>query len=183
MESDDLITCCHIEKQVVNDEQRQVGYSMKDMTSAIELLDREEIPYNLHSYPTENGPVAAMDVAAYFGYSPDRLFKTLVTSDNKGGYYVFCLPAEKRLDMKRAASIVGAKGLQMLKKEIFEELTGYTHGGCSPFGLRTALPIYVDREAKNWETIYVSGGKVGYLVEVQPIVLENLVNAQFVEFS
>ncbi len=156
---------------------------MNGTTSAIELLEREGIPYKLYSYPTENGPVAAMDVAAYFGYSPDRLFKTLVTSDHKGGCYVFCLPAEKRMDLKKAASIVGVKNLQMLKPEIFEDLTGYTHGGCSPFGLRTELPIYVDEEAKNWETIYVSGGKVGYLVEVQPKVLETLVNAQYAAFT
>lgn len=115
--------------------------TMKETTSAIKLLEQENIPYTLHSYPTENGPVAAVDVAAYFGYAPERLFKTLVTSDHKGGYYVFCLPAEKRMDLKKAASVVGVKNLQMLKPEIFEELTGYTHGGCSPFGLRTKLPI------------------------------------------
>ncbi len=156
---------------------------MNNMTSAIEMLEQEGVSYKLYSYPTENGPVAAMDVAAYFGYSPERLFKTLVTSDHKGGYYVFCLPAEKRMDLKKAASIVGAKNLQMLKPEIFEELTGYTHGGCSPFGMRTQLQIYVDQSAKNWETIYVSGGKVGYLVEVKPEVLETLLSAQYAEFT
>lgn len=156
---------------------------MKDTTSAIQLLEREGVAYKLYSYPTENGPVAAMDVAAYFGYSPERLFKTLVTSDHKGGYYVFCLPAEKRMDLKKAASVVGVKNLQMLKPEIFEELTGYTHGGCSPFGLRTELPVYVDQDARNWETIYVSGGRVGCLLEVQPSVLESLVGAQFAAFT
>ncbi len=156
---------------------------MNAMTSALELLEREGVSYQLYIYPTEDGPVAALDVAAYFGYAPERLYKTLVTSDHKGGYYVFCLPAEKRMDLKKAASVVGAKNLQMLKPEIFEELIGYTHGGCSPFGLRTELPIYVDQEAQKWETIYVSGGKVGYLVEVQPSTLETLVNAQFAEFT
>lgn len=157
--------------------------AMKEATSATKLLDQENISYTLYSYPTENGPVAAVDVAAYFGYSPERLFKTLVTSDHAGNYYVFCLPAEKRMDLKKAASIVGAKNLQMLNPQIFEELTGYTHGGCSPFGLRTKLPIYVDRSAQNFDTIYVSGGKVGYLIEVQPTVLENLVEAKFEEFT
>ena len=157
--------------------------TMKETTSAIKLLEQENIPYTLHSYPTENGPVAAVDVAAYFGYAPERLFKTLVTSDHKGGYYVFCLPAEKRMDLKKEASVVGVKNLQMLKPEIFEELTGYTHGGCSPFGLRTKLPIYVDHSANNWDAIYVSGGKVGYLIEVQPKVLKNLVDAQYAEFT
>lgn len=87
------------------------------------------------------------------------------------------------MDLKKAASVVGVKNLQMLDSEIFEGLTGYTHGGCSPFGLKTELPIYVEQDAQNWETIYVSGGKVGYLVEVQPMVLETLVNAQYAEFT
>ncbi len=156
---------------------------MNNMTSAIEMLEQEGVSYKLYSYPTENGPVAAMDVAAYFGYSPERLFKTLVTWDHKGGYYVFCLPAEKKMDLKKAASIVEVKNLQMLKPEIFEKLTGYTHGGCSPFGMRTQLQTYVDQSAKNWETIYVSGGKVGCLVEVKPEVLETLVRAQYAEFT
>lgn len=156
---------------------------MNNTTPALEMLEENKVSYKLYSYPTENGPVAAMDVAAYFGYSPDQLFKTLVTSDHKGGYYVFCLPAEKRMDLKKAASVVGVKNLQMLKTEIFEELTGYTHGGCSPFGMRTSLPTYVDASARDLESLYISGGKVGYLVEVKPEVLETLVHAQYAEFT
>ncbi len=75
---------------------------MNNMTSAIKMLEQGGVSYKLYSYPTKNGPVAAMDVADYFGYSPERLFKTLVTSDHKGGYYVFCLPAEKRMDFEKS---------------------------------------------------------------------------------
>lgn len=156
---------------------------MNDRTNAIDYLEQNGAQYKLYTYPTENGPLAAMDVAAYFGYSPERLFKTLVTTDNKGSYYVFCLPAENRIDLKKAAGVVGAKNLQMVKTEIFEELTGYSHGGCSPFGLKTQLPIYVDLTAQEWETIYISGGKVGYLLEIEPKTLEVLVDAHYAAFS
>ncbi len=156
---------------------------MQETTNAIKLLEQENIQYTLHTYPTENGPVAAVDVAAYFGYSLNRLFKTLVTTDHKGSCYVFCLPAEKKMDLKKAAGIVGVNNLKMLKPEIFEELTGYTHGGCSPFGLRTKLPVYVEQSAQSFDTIFVSGGKVGYLIEIEPKVLEDLADAQFAEFT
>lgn len=155
---------------------------MNEKTRALTFLEEHHISYRLHEYPSVNGPVAAMDVAAYMGFSVDRLVKTLVTTDHKGGYYVFCLPASKRIDMKKAAQTVGAKNLTMLQPEIFEELTGYVHGGCSPFGLKTALPIYVQQEVFSYETVYLSGGRVGLTVEVDPkTLLENL-NAEKGDF-
>ena len=156
---------------------------MNEMTYALADLQRRNIEYKLHTYPTENGPVAAMDVAAYMGFSTERLVKTLVTTDHHGGYYVFCLPAENRIDMKKAAQLAGAKKLTMLDPEQFEELTGYVHGGCSPFGLKTALPIFVEEEVMNWDTIYISGGKVGYSVEVNPTVLQNELGATLGKFT
>ncbi len=149
-------------------------------TSAIAYLKAQNIPYTTREYP-ENGPVAAVEVAEYFGFgdSADRLFKTLVTSDHKGGYYVFCLPGAKKLDLKKAAALVGVKNLQMLRPDVFEELTGYVHGGCSPLGMKTKLPTIVDDSALAWDTIYLSGGKVGLLLEVAPSVLKEHVNARF----
>ena len=148
-----------------------------NQTSAIEALDKNHISYKLYEYPAENGPVSAMDVAAYMGFSTDRLFKTLVTTDHKGGYFVFCLPAEARIDMKKAAQLVGARKLTMLDPGMFEELTGYVHGGCSPFGLKTDLPICVEECAFSKESIYVSGGRIGLSVEISPQSLKDFLGA------
>ena len=148
-----------------------------NQTSAIEALDKNHISYKLYEYPAENGPVSAMDVAAYMGFSTDRLFKTLVTTDHKGGYFVFCLPAEARIDMKKAAQLVGARKLTMLDPGMFEELTGYVHGGCSPFGLKTDLPICVEECAFSKESIYVSGGRIGLSVEISPLSLKDFLGA------
>lgn len=156
---------------------------MNKLTRAQEELDRNNIGYRLHEYPTENGPIAAVDVAAYMGFSTERLIKTLVTTDHKGGYYVFCLPAEKRIDMKKAAQLVGARNLTMLQPEIFEELTGYVHGGCSPFGLKTALPICVEEDVFKWDTVYISGGRIGLTLEIDPQVLINNLGAKTGSFT
>lgn len=151
-----------------------------NQTGAIRYMNENNIPYSFREYP-EDGPVAAVEVAEYFGFgdSADRLFKTLVTSDHKGGYYVFCLPGAKRLDLKKAAALVGVKNLQMLKPEVFEELTGYVHGGCSPLGMKTKLPTIVDESALSWDTIYLSGGRVGLLIDIAPDVLREHLDARF----
>ncbi len=149
-------------------------------TNAIRYMNENNIPYKTMEYP-ENGPVAAIEVAEYFGFgdSADRLFKTLVTSDHKGGYYVFCLHGSQKLDLKKAASLVGAKNLKMVSPDIFEELTGYVHGGCSPLGMRTKLPTIVDTSALEWDSIYLSGGRVGLIIDINPKILSSEVNARF----
>ena len=156
---------------------------MNETTSALIDLQNRNVDFVLHTYPTENGPVAAMDVAAYMGFSPERLTKTLVTTDHHGGYFVFCLPAEDRIDMKKAAQLAGTKKLTMLAPEKFEELTGYVHGGCSPFGLKTVLPIFVEEESLQWDTIYISGGKIGLSVELDPKTLLNELGAKVGRFT
>ncbi len=149
-------------------------------TAAVRYLKEENPPFKTMEY-LKDGPVAAVDVAAYFGFgdSTERLFKTLVTSDHKGGYYVFAVPAPKRLDLKKCAKLVGVKNLQMLKLDVFEDLTGYTHGGCSPFGMRTKLPTFVDASALNRDTIYLSGGRIGLLIDVAPGLLKDKLDARF----
>ncbi|MBP7918839.1 MAG: YbaK/EbsC family protein [Prevotella sp.] len=140
-------------------------------TSAIIDLKQRNIEFKTHTYPTKDGPIVAIDVANYMGFSVERLVKTLVTTDHHGGYYVFCLPAAKRIDMKNAARLVGAHNLTMLQPDMFEELTGYVHGGCSPYGMKTVLPLYVDEDVMKWDTIYLSGGRIGLTIEIDPKTL------------
>ncbi len=151
---------------------------MPAKTNAMRMLDKEKIEYTVRDYPPD-GPVAAVDVANYLGQPTDRLFKTLVTTDNNGGYYVFCLPGDHELDLKKAASIAGAKKIEMLKQKDLQKLTGYIHGGCSPIGMKKLFPTVVDSSALDWETIYVSGGKIGLQIELDPRALEALISAKF----
>ena len=151
-------------------------------TNAMRILDKEKIEYNVREYP-QDGPVAAVDVAAYLGQPADRLFKTLVTTDNNHGYYVFCLPGDHELDLKKAASIVGVKKIEMLKQKDLLGLTGYIHGGCSPVGMKKVFPTVIDKSAEDWETIYVSGGKIGVQIEINPKDLEKLLDLKFEEIT
>ena len=146
--------------------------------NAMRILESDKVNYEVREYP-EDGPVAAVDVAAYLGQPADRLFKTLVTTDNNHGYFVFCLPGDHELDLKKAAKVAGVKKIEMLKQKDLFKLTGYVHGGCSPVGMKKVFPTVVDSSALDWETIYVSGGKIGMQIEINPKDLEKVLDVKF----
>lgn len=146
-------------------------------TNAMRLLDQANISYVVREYP--KGPVAAVDVAKCLGQPTDRLFKTLVTTDNNGAHFVFCLPGDHELDLKAAAKAVGSKKIEMLKQKDLLGLTGYIHGGCSPVGMKKVFPTVMDKSALDWDSIYVSGGKIGLQIEVAPKDLLAILEIQF----
>ena len=155
---------------------------MASKTNAMRLLDKAGLEYSVKEYPSD-GPVAAVDVAAFLCQSPDRLFKTLVTSDLNHGYYVFCVPGDSELNLKKAASAAGVKKIEMLpQKELFK-LTGYIHGGCSPVGMKKLFPTYLDESALDWDTVYVSAGKIGMQMELKPRELAQLINGKFADLT
>lgn len=151
-------------------------------TNAMRLLESNKIDYEVREYP-KNGPIAAVDVAKYLGQPTDKLFKTLVTTDNNHGYYVFCLPGDHELDLKAAAKSANVKKIEMLKQKDLLKLTGYIHGGCSPVGMKKVFPTFIDKSALDWDTIYVSGGKIGLQIEINPKDLEKIMEIEFVEIT
>ena len=92
---------------------------------------------------------------------------TLVTVSNNNEHYVFVVPVENELDLKKAAKVVGVKSISMIKQKELLSLTGYIHGGCSPFGMKKYFTTVIDKSALNYDTIFVSAGKIGYQVEVK----------------
>ena len=150
---------------------------MASKTNAMRMLDKAKIQYTIREYP-QGGPIAAVDVANYLGQPAARLFKTLVTTDTNHGYYVFCLPGDSELDLKKAAEIVGAKKIEMLPQKELLKLTGYIHGGCSPVGMKKLFPTMIHTSALDWDTIYVSGGKIGLQMELDPRQLQQLIGAK-----
>lgn len=149
-------------------------------TNAMRILDKNKIDYIVREYETD-GSLAARDVAKYFNQPANRLFKTLVTTDNNKNYFVFCLPSDSELDLKMGAKVAGVKKIEMLKQKDLFPLTGYVHGGCSPVGMKKLFPTFIDSSCLNFETIFVSGGKVGLQIEIDPRILEKAVDAKYVD--
>ena len=144
-------------------------------TNAMRILEKEKISYQMHTYDASDGQIDGAAVARKVGMDPAKVFKTLVTEAKSGQHYVFMIPVEEELDLKKAAQSVGEKAVSMLKaKELFS-LTGYIHGGCSPVGMKKPFRTVLHRSAQDFDEILFSAGKIGYQVEMRPEDLKKVV--------
>ena len=149
----------------------------EEKTNVMRILDQQGIPYTAHTYPAD-GPIDGVSVAAMLGQDPQQVFKTLVTRAGGGNYYVFDIPVEENLDLKKAAKAVGEKSIAMLPQKELLGLTGYVHGGCSPVGMKKQFPTVFHETVILFDTICVSAGKIGAQVEVPPQALLDLLGAE-----
>lgn len=147
-------------------------------TNAMRILEREKIPFTMHSYPPD-GEIDGVSVAHKIGIPEERVFKTLVTQGKSKNYYVFVIPVAEELDMKAAASAAGEKNVEMIHVKDLLAVTGYIRGGCSPIGMKKKFKTVVDSSAKNQETVYVSGGKIGFQIEIAPSELLKAADARY----
>ena len=136
-----------------------------EKTNVMRILEQKKINYKSYSYVGTDA-ISGTEVAEVLNEDPNRVFKTLVTVSNTNNYYVFVIPVNKELDLKKAAKAVGVKSVSMLKQKDLLPLTGYIHGGCSPIGMKKSFLTTFDSTSKNYETIMFSAGKIGYQVEV-----------------
>lgn len=150
-----------------------------DKTNVMRILDQKKIKYSPHSYNAEI--IDGISIASALNEPVERVFKTLVTVANTGAYFVFCVPVAETLDLKKAAKVVGVKSIAMIKQKDLLPLTGYIHGGCSPVGMKKPFRTTIHASAKKFESFFVSAGRVGYQIEVNPLDLANLVSARFEE--
>lgn len=122
-------------------------------------------------------------MAQALGENPDVVFKTLVTEGKSGDHYVFVIPVEKELNLKKAAKSVGEKSIEMIRQKELLPLTGYIHGGCSPIGMKKQFITTVDKNAENYEKIIFSAGKIGYQVEIALEDLKKVIHFQVAEVA
>lgn len=135
-----------------------------DKTNVMRILDQKKIEYNYYSYETKN--LSGVQVATSLGEDLAKVFKTLVTVGKSKEHYVFMVPVEKELDLKKAAKAAGEKSLEMIPQKELLPLTGYVHGGCSPIGMKKQFETFIDSTAEDCETIYFSGGRVGHQIQL-----------------
>ena len=139
------------------------------------LLDQKKIDYTSYCY-IDSGVISGMDVAAVLNQNPDQVFKTLVTVGSSKNHYVFMVPVNRELDLKKAAAAVGEKSISMVKSKDLLALTGYIHGGCSPVGMKKQFQTVIDASAANFPAIIFSGGKIGYQVEASLEDLNSMIS-------
>lgn len=144
-----------------------------EKTNAMRILDRSKIIYKTYSY-VDSGAVNGVEVAKALNQNPDLVFKTLVTVAKSKQHYVFMIPVEKELDLKKAAASVNEKSIDMLKSKDLFALTGYVHGGCSPLGMKKTFMTVIDKNAQLNPVIIFSAGKIGYQIETSLGELEKV---------
>ncbi len=138
-----------------------------DKTNVMRLLDKAGIEYKVHNFNSEDIP-SGSHAADILGIEHGRMFKTLVTVAKSGAHYVYMIPVDCELDLKKAAVCAHEKSIEMLRSKDLLPLTGYIHGGCSPIGMKKMFPTFVHITAKDFDAIVFSGGRVGHMVEVSP---------------
>ena len=146
-------------------------------TNVMRILDQQKIKYSHYEY--DKTLTNGVEVANYIKRPLSQVFKTLVTCGSDLNHYVFVIPVQQTLDLKKAAASVGVKNIEMLKQKDLFNLTGYVHGGCSPIGMKKLFKTVVDNSATKFETIIFSAGKIGFQVEMSPIELQKLISCDF----
>jgi Cys-tRNA(Pro)/Cys-tRNA(Cys) deacylase len=130
-------------------------------TNAMRILDSLNIEYDYLTYECEDGKIDGVSVAHKTGQNPEAVFKTLVSVGHSKELYVFCVPVEYELDLKKAALASGEKNIELLPLKDLTKNTGYIRGGCSPIGMKKHYKTFVDESALLQEKILVSGGAIG----------------------
>ena len=138
-----------------------------EKTNAVRMVEAAGIEYTMRTQDLSDGFTSGLEIARMQGQDPAQVFKTLVTVSSKGEHFVCVIPVDRELDLKKAAKHFGVKKLEMLLSRKLLETTGYIHGGCSPVVIKKPFQTVVDSSAENFETIMVSGGRVGLQMELK----------------
>lgn len=137
-------------------------------TPATLALERAGVPFTPHVYEHhETATNFGEEAAAALGLREEQVFKTLIVSVD-GALAVAIVPVANRLDLKAIAAAVGGKKATLADPALAEKRTGYVVGGISPVGQRSRIRTVLDESATEYPTIFVSGGRRGFDIEIAP---------------
>ena len=149
-------------------------------TNAVRILDRNKINYELLTYECDEF-IDGLHTAEKTGAPVEQTYKTLVMQGKSKKYYVFVIPIAEEVDLKAAARSVGEKSVEMIHVKDITAITGYVRGGCSPIGMKKQFPTVIDSTAEAFDQMYVSGGRIGTSVRLNPKDLAHVVRAEFAD--
>ena len=146
-----------------------------EKTNAARLLDAAGIEYELVPYSYSEEDLSAESVAAELNEPIEQVFKTLVLRGDKTKEFVCVIPGDMEVDLKVAAKISGNKNCEMLHVKDLLPTTGYIRGGCSPIGMKKPFPTFIHESAILYDYIYISAGKRGLQIKINPQALIDFV--------
>ena len=154
----------------------------KVKTNAMRILDSNKINYSMFSYEVKKGEhVDGIEVAHQIGKDEKEVYKTRVAQGSSKNIYVYVIPVNKSLDLKKAAFVSKEKNVSMINVNDINKITGYIRGGCSPIGMKKQYKTFVNESAKELNDVIVSAGKIGYQIQISPYDLAKITNCEFVD--
>ena len=150
-------------------------------TNAMRMLDKAKIPYEAMEYTYDDNDLSGVTIANSIGLDCKMVFKTLVAKGDKTGPIVMCIPVDKEIDLKKAASVTGNKKIEMVAVKDLLGLTGYIRGGCSPIGMKKKFPTFIDISCEDFEKITVSAGIKGCQLLIDRKSLVDFTDAKICE--
>ena len=150
-------------------------------TNALRQLDKQKIPYIIHTYEWSEDKSGGLGVAEKFPELAERVFKTIVLKGKSKNLYVCVIHGAAHLDLKKVAKACGEKNIDLLPLSELEKETGYIRGGCSPVGMKKLYRTFFDKEVEKFEKIMVSAGRRGLQMEVETEKLVGIVNGTIVD--
>ena len=151
-------------------------------TNAMRILDKNKIPYETITYVCD-AFIDGLHTAEKTGAPVEQSFKTLVARGKSKEYYVLVLPIAEEVDLKAAAKVLGEKSIEMIHVKDITAVTGYVRGGCSPLGMKKQYKTIIQENAEKYSEIYVSGGRIGSTIKVNPVDLARAADAAFADFT
>ena len=151
-------------------------------TNAMRILDKNKIPYETITYVCD-AFIDGLHTAEKTGAPVEQSFKTLVARGKSKEYYVLVLPIAEEVDLKAAAKVLGEKSIEMIHVKDITAVTGYVRGGCSPLGMKKQYKTIIQESAEKYSEIYVSGGRIGSPIKVNPVDLARAADAAFADFT
>ena len=150
------------------------------VTAAIRFLREKKVDFVPHLYDyVEKG--GTTESARQLGVDEHAVVKTLIFESNEKKPLIVLMHGDRQVSAKNLARHIGVKSVEPATHDRASKWTGYLVGGTSPFGTRTTVPVYVEKTIFDLDKIYINGGKRGFLVEIKPVLLKDVLNVEEVE--
>lgn len=145
-------------------------------TNAMRELDKAKIKYDIIAYDVDENYLGAISVASKTGVDITKVFKTLALTNDRDELFIVCIPGSDEVDLKKVASFVNSKKVDMLELSKLKEKTGYIRGGCSPIGIKKKHLTLIHHSCLQKDFIFISGGQRGLQIKINPNDLINFLN-------
>lgn len=152
-------------------------------TNAMRILDSLAVDYTTFEYEWDEDHLDAVHIAREAGLSTEVVFKTIVMRSNEKKLFVFCLPADFSISLKKARAVTGSRDIDLLPMNELQKNTGYIRGGCSPLGMTHKYPTFIEETALLEDHICVSAGVRGCFIKLKPEDLIRAADAEVCDFT